>query len=63
MSIFDNETKIYADLNPAAPQEPQIYQLNKRSEIEAHFLNEIEVRAQNAKKKKKETTQQNRGYR
>ena len=25
MSISDNETKIYADLNPTAPQEPQAY--------------------------------------
>ena len=27
MSIYDNETKIYPDLNPSAPQEPQTYQL------------------------------------
>ena len=35
MSIYDNETKIYPVLNPAAPQEPQPYWLNKSSEIEA----------------------------
>ena len=29
---------------PTAPQEPQTYRLNKFSEIEAFFLNEIEVR-------------------
>ena len=29
MSIYDNETKIYPDLNPTAPQEPQGYRLNK----------------------------------
>ena len=46
MNIYDNETKIYPDLNSAAPQEPQTYRLNKLSEIEAYFLNEIEVREQ-----------------
>ena len=49
MSVYDNETKMYPDLNPTAPQEPQSYRLNK-SEIESYFLNEIEVREQNAKK-------------
>ena len=30
MSIYDNETsKIYPDLNPTAPQEPQTYRLKK----------------------------------
>ena len=27
MSIYDNDTKIYPDLNPSAPQEPQTYRL------------------------------------
>ena len=49
MSIYDNETKIYIDLNPTAPQEPQSYRLNKLSEIEAYFLNEIDVGEQNTK--------------
>ena len=53
MSIYDNETKIYPDLNPTAPQEPQSYRLNKLSEIEAFFLDEIEVREQIAKKMKR----------
>ena len=44
MSIYDNETKIYPDLNPKAPQEPQAYRLKKLTEIEAFFLNEIEAR-------------------
>ena len=52
MSIYDNETELYPDLNPTAPQEPQTYCLNKLSEIEAYFLNEIEVREQMAKKMK-----------
>ena len=56
MSIYDNETKIYPDLNPTAPQEPQTYQLNKLSEIEAYFLNETEVREQIAKKMKRFNT-------
>ena len=51
MSIYGNETKIYPDLNPTTP-EPQEYRLNKLSEIEAYFLNEIEVREQIAKKMK-----------
>ena len=50
MSIYDKETKIYPDLNPTAPQEPQSYRLNKLSEIEAFFLDEIDVREQISKK-------------
>ena len=46
MSIYDNETKIYPDLNPMAPLEPQSYRLKKLSEIEAFFLDEFEVREQ-----------------
>ena len=38
MIIYDNETKIYPDLNPTTPQEPQSYRLNKLSQIEAFFL-------------------------
>ena len=56
MSIYDNETKIYPDLNPTAPQGPQTYRLTKLSEIEAYFLNEIEVREQIAKKIKRFNT-------
>ena len=56
MSIYDNEAKIYPDLNPAAPQEPQSYHLNKLSKIEAYCLNEIEVLEQIAKKMKKFNT-------
>ena len=52
MSIYDNESKIYPDLNPTAPQETQSYRLNKLSEIEAYFLNKNEVREQIAKKLK-----------
>ena len=43
MSIYNNETKIYPDLNPATPQEPQTYQLKRLTEIETYFLDEIEV--------------------
>ena len=53
MSIYNNETKIYPDLNPTAPREPQTYRLNKLCETEAYFLNEIEVREQIAKKMKR----------
>ena len=42
MSIYGNETKIYPDLNPTAPQEPQTYQLQKLTETEIYLLNEIE---------------------
>ena len=52
MSICDNETKIYPGLKPTAPQEPQSYRLNKLSEIEAFFLDEIKVREKIAKKMK-----------
>ena len=51
MSIYDNETsKIYPELNPTAPQEPQEYYLKKSSEIEAYLLDEIQVRESFAKK-------------
>ena len=46
MSIYENETKRYQDLEPTAIQEPQKFRLNKFSEIEEYFLNEIEVRKQ-----------------
>ena len=56
MSIYDNETKIYPDLNPSAPQEPQTYRLQKLTEIETFFLDEIEVRERIAKKMKQFNT-------
>ena len=56
MSIYDNETKLYPDLNSTAPQEPQSYRFNKLSDIEAYFLNEIEVCEQIAKKMKRFNT-------
>ena len=56
MSVYENESKIYPDLNPTAPQEPQAYCLNKLSEIEAYFLNEIEVCEQIVKKMKRSNT-------
>ena len=56
MSVYKDERKIYPDLNPTAPQEPQTYRLNKLSEIEAYFINEIEVREQIAKKIKRFNT-------
>ena len=51
MSIYDNETKIYPDLNPTAPQEPEVYGLKKPTEIEAYLLDEIEERRRQAKKR------------
>ena len=43
MNICNNGTsKTYPDLNPTAPQGPQIYSLNK-NEIEAYSPEEIEV--------------------
>ena len=60
MSVYDNETKIYPDLNPTALREPQTYRLNKLSVIEAYFINEIEFCEQIAKKK--ETIEYNRRY-
>ena len=56
MSIYDNETNIYPDLNPTAPQEPQIYRINKLTEIESYFLDKIEVRERIAKKMKRFNT-------
>ena len=53
MSIYDNETKIYPDLNPTPPQESQTYRLKKITEIEAYLLDEIEERRRQAKKKKR----------
>ena len=58
ISIHDNETsKIYTDLNPAVSQDPQTYHMKKLTEIEAYFLDEIEVRQILTKKKKNETIQ------
>ena len=56
MSIYDNETKIYPDLNPMAPQEPQTYRLKKLTEMNACLLNEIEVRERKVKKMKRFNT-------
>ena len=56
MSIYDNDTKIYPDLNPTAPQESQAYRLQKLTEIEAYLLNEIEVRERIATKMKRSNT-------
>ena len=56
MSIYDNDTKIYPDLNPSAPKEPQTYRLQKLTEIETFFLDEIEVRERIAKKMKRFNT-------
>ena len=53
MSIYDNETKIYPDLNPLAPQEPQTYRLQKLTEIEAYLLHEIEDNGREARKMKR----------
>ena len=33
MNLYNNEAKIYPDLNPTAPQEPQTYRLAKLNEI------------------------------
>ena len=56
MNIYDNETKIYPDLNLSAPQEPQTCRLKKSTEIEAFFLDEIETHRRDAKKKKRINT-------
>ena len=56
MSVYDNETKVYQDLNPSAPQEPQTYRLKKLTEIQAFFLHEIEERRREAKRKKQLNT-------
>ena len=56
MSTYDNETKIYPDLNPTTPQEPQTCRLKKLTEIEAYLLDQIESREQIAKKMKRFNT-------
>ena len=53
MSIYDNETKFYPDLNPTAPEEPQTYRLQKLTEIEADLRNETEDNGREAKKMKR----------
>ena len=50
MSVYKDERKIYPDLNPTARQEPHTYRLKKLSEIEAYFINEIDVHEQIVKK-------------
>ena len=57
MRIYDNEAnKIYPDLNPPAPQEPQAYRLKILTEIEAYLLDGVEVRERLAKKMKRFNT-------
>ena len=57
MSAYDNETKIYSDLNPTAPlQESQTYRLKELTETESYLLDEIEVRERIAKKMKRFNT-------
>ena len=58
MRIYDNETtsKVYPDLNPTTPQEPQTCRLKKLAEIEAYLLDEVEVRERIAKKMKQFNT-------
>ena len=55
MSLYDNETKIYPDLNPTAPKSKS-YRLNKLSEIETYFFSEIYVREQISKNKRRFST-------
>ena len=47
---------MYPVLNPTAPQESQTYHLDKSSETETYFLNQIEVREQIVKKMKRFNT-------
>ena len=56
MRVYDNETKIYPDLNPTAAQETQTYRLQKLTEIEGYLFNEFEVRERIAKKMKRFNT-------
>ena len=57
MSIYDNETsKIYPDLNPTTPQDPQTYCLKKLAEIETYLLDETEVHEWLAEKMKQFNT-------
>ena len=53
MSIYDNESKIYPDLSPNAPQEPQTFRLKKLPEIKVFFLDEIDACERIAKKIKR----------
>ena len=50
MSIYNNETKIYPDLNPSAPIEPQTYRLQILTDTEAYLLHKIEDQGREAKK-------------
>ena len=56
MNIYENESKIYPDLNPTAPQEPQTYRLKKLPKIETYFLDEIDACERTAKKVKRFNT-------
>ena len=56
MSIYDNKTKIYLDLNPTALREPQTYQLKKLTKIEAYLLDQIQLCERIAKKMKRFNT-------
>ena len=49
----ETTSKMYPNLNPTAPKDPQAYRLQKLTEIEAFSLGEIEIREQLAKKMKR----------
>ena len=48
--IARTTSKIYPDLNPKPPREPQTYRLKKLTEIDEYLLDEIEVSERIAKK-------------
>ena len=50
MSVYNNETKVYLDLNPTAPQEPQSYGLSKVSGIEGFILMKLMFMSELSKK-------------
>ena len=51
--IVELTSKMYPNLKPTAPEDPQGYRLQKLTKIEAFFLDEIEIHEQLAKKMKR----------
>ena len=50
ISLYDNDTKNYPDLNTTAPQESQVYCLKNLGDVQTYLLDEVEIPEQVAKK-------------
>ena len=43
LQLLETRSKIYSDLNPTAPQDPQTYRLKKLNELKHIYLMELKL--------------------